>query len=428
MSPVTGIVAEFNPLHNGHRLMMEEARSRLGGAPCVVILSSNFTQRGEPALCDKWTRAKMALRCGADLVIELPFFFACAAAPDFSAAAVDLPARTRLATHIAFGMEDAAHDIEPILDTLLHEPAPYRQRMKEELKRGASYPKAAANALEFLLPGAGTFASFPNNLLALSYLLRIRKRGYPLLPLPLPRHGEEHGALTLSPHASAGALRAALRQGAGIGDGSPLIGTMPSFSLELLREAEEAGRLCRSAKKLWPMLQALLLRSTPDGLRPMDGMDEGMEHLLLEHWRNAMSLDDFVGRCVSARYTRGHIRRRLIHLLAGVDRETACALRSAGVPYARVLGFTARGRELLRAHRKDTALPFVTRLAAARGSLEQSLAGLEFRASALYELLLPRPSLHREERQRPVIGYPGDSQDANPAFAPFTLNGGLHAR
>ena len=82
-APIVGIVAEYNPLHNGHRLMLEAVRSRLGDIPCVVVLSSNFTQRWEPALCDKWTRAEMALQCGADLVLELPFLFSCAAAPDF---------------------------------------------------------------------------------------------------------------------------------------------------------------------------------------------------------------------------------------------------------------------------------------------------------------------------------------------------------
>ena len=403
MKPVIGIIAEYNPLHNGHRLMMEAARERLGDVPVVVALSSNFTQRGGPALCDKWTRAKMALQCGADLVLELPFFFSCAAAPDFSAGAVDILARTHLVTHIAFGMENPQEDITPIIDVLLNEPPKFKQCLNEQMKRGASYPKAAANALENIIPSSGTFTSFPNNLLAPSYLLHIKRRGYPLLPLPLSRVGAGHAEETLGPLTSAGAIRAALNGGASLKDGGPLAAAMPDTSLSLLREAEEAGRLCRSSEKLWPLLQTLFLRSTRHDLQQFDGMDEGIENLFLKRWREAEGVDDFVGCCVSTRYTQGHIRRRLIRLLMGVNRWTAQALRRAGVPYARVLGFTARGRELLRTRGRASELPLITRLAAAEGPIGKSAAQMEFRASALYELLLPCPDLHHEERALPVI-------------------------
>ncbi len=433
-APVIGIVAEYNPLHNGHRLMLEAARSRLGDVPCVVVLSSNFTQRGEPALCDKWTRAEMALQCGADLVLELPFLFSCAAAPDFSAGAVDLLARTHLATHIAFGMEDPETDIGPILNILLHEPPAFKQRLQEEMRRGASYPKAAALALESVIPGSEAFASSPNNLLGLSYLLRVRQKGYPLLPIPIPRVGAGHDEKALGPLASlrevtaprsdiadqanaalpsgvrklaclasAGAIRAALRQGSPLDDNSPLAATMPAFSLALLREAEKKGRLCSSPEKMWPLLQGLFLRSTPGELRRVDGMDEGIENLFLKRWRDATSLDDFVGRCVSARYTQGHIRRRLIRLLLGGEHWTAQAVRRTGVHYARVLGFSARGRELLKVRGRASDIPIITRLAAARGPTGKSAAQMEFRASALYELLLPQPDLRHEEQQRPVM-------------------------
>ncbi|MCR5347226.1 MAG: nucleotidyltransferase family protein [Fretibacterium sp.] len=397
------IIAEYNPLHNGHRLMMEAVRARLRDVPCVIVLSSNFTQRGEPALCDKWTRAKMALQCGADLVLELPFLFACSAAPDFSAGAVDLIARTNLATHIAFGMEDAAYNTEPILDILLHEPLSFKQRLQKELKHGASYPKAMSLALEDILPGSGAFASSPNNLLSLSYLLHIRKRNYPLIPLHFSRQGGSHAGLKLGPATSAGAIRAALNRGTSLDDDSPLTPVMPAFSLSLLRKARDEGRLCLSNPKLWPLLQAFFLRSTPEELRTVDGMDEGIENLFLKHWRGAGNLDDFVGRCVSARYTQSHIRRRLIRLLLGADRWTAQAVRCVGVPYARVLGFNGRGRELLKTRNLSSEFPVITRLSAARGPVGKLVAQMEFRVSALYELLLPYPNLHHEEQQRPVI-------------------------
>ncbi|MBQ9564631.1 MAG: nucleotidyltransferase family protein [Synergistaceae bacterium] len=401
-----GVIAEYNPLHNGHRLMMEAVREKLGDVPIVVALTSNFTQRGEPALCDKWTRARMALRCGADLVLELPFLFSCAAAPDFSAGAVDLLARTRLVTHLAFGMENPQEDVNPILNILLNEPPEFKRRLNEKLKRGASYPKAASLALEALIPGGGAFISSPNNLLALSYLLHIKRKSYPLIPLSLPRRGGSHAGLELGPLASAGAIRAALNEGARLESDGPLAETMPPCVLSLLREARDAGRLYMSYnaenKTLWPLLQAFFLRSAPEELRRIDGMDEGIENLFIRHWRDAESFSNFVGRCVSARYTQGHIRRRLIRLLLGIDRWTAQAVRRAGVPYARVLGFTERGRELMNARKHDSELPLITRLSSAKGPIGKRAAQMEFRAADLYELLVPCPDLQHEERQRPV--------------------------
>ena len=125
-NPVVGIVAEYNPFHNGHLHQMTAVRHRLHGAAFVVVLSSNFTQRGLPGIADKWSRAQMALCSGADLVLELPFLFACNAAQEFGVGAVDLLARTRIATHISFGMEDANHNTSPILDILIQEPASFK--------------------------------------------------------------------------------------------------------------------------------------------------------------------------------------------------------------------------------------------------------------------------------------------------------------
>ena len=401
-----GIVAEYNPLHNGHRLHLQAARMAASpcGAPCIVVLSSNFTQRGEPALVDKWTRARMALSCGADLAVELPFPFACAAAPDFSAGAVDLLARSGLATHLSFGMEDPGYDVAPILDILTREPPAFGQRLREELGRGLSWPRAMARALDDLLPGSAAFASRPNNLLALSYLLRIHKKGYPLSPLPVQRRGDGHEGKELGPLASAGALREALNAETSLGDDGPLAAAMPAASLALLREAQDDGRLCLPCREegLWPMLQALFLRSTPGELRRFDGVDEGIEGRLLREWRDASGLEDFIGRCASPRYTRSRLRRLAVRLLVGVDRWTAGALRRVGPPYVRVLGFSERGRALLRGRQGN--LPFITRLAAAGDPLGRIVAGMEFRASALYELLLPRPDLRREGRQRPERG------------------------
>ena len=396
--PVVGIVAEYNPFHNGHLHQMTAVRHRLHGAACVVVLSSNFTQRGEPGIADKWTRAQMALCGGADLVLELPFLFACNAAPEFGAGAVDILARTKLATHIAFGMEDAHYDTGPILDILIQEPASFKRVLREKLDKGISYPKAAGAALEKELPGYGAFLSGPNNSLALSYLLRIARRGYPLIPLPVQRAGAGYHDLAPGRFASAAAIRSALQ---GSPDFRRVEEAMPPSTRRILTETQRQGRLCSGAKNLWPLLQSLLLRSSPEDLRRCAGMEEGMEHLFLRRHSAAASYDDFVGSCVCARYTRSRIQRQIVRLLSGVHRWTAAAVSRSGVPYARVLGCNETGRRLLRQGAKTSEIPILTRLSAIRGPIGKLTAEAEFRASKLYELLLPEPDARYEERQRP---------------------------
>ena len=358
----TGIIAEFNPMHKGHAAIIAET-----GAS-VVVLSSNFVQRGSPAFIDKFTRARTALDAGADLVVELPFLFACSAGQDFARGAVQL--LSHFADTIAFGMEDPDFDAEAILRV---ETTPaYGETLRRELDRGASYPKAHALALDAVLPGAGAFITKPNNMLALSYM---RENVYGLKVIAVKRQ-------------SGFSSRAVREDLAGCSH------MLPEFS----RKAITEGRVSDESR-LWPLVQGVMLRSRPEDLRRVWGIDEGIEGLFLKHWRDADGLEDFIGRCVCARYTRAHIRRRLVYILLGLDRWEAMGAMRQGVPYARVLAFNAKGRELLR---RASGIPVITKLAQARGRAARYFADVEFRASHLYELTMNTPDFKRET-QKPVI-------------------------
>ncbi len=208
--PVIGIIAEYNPLHNGHALHLSEVKKILPDAPVVVVLSSNFTQRGIPSIVDKWTRSEMALASGADLVLELPFVFACDASPGFSTGAVGVLSKTNFITHLSFGAEDAKYNTEPILNILMQEPDSFKSVLKQYLSEGQSYPKALAGALEHEYPGCLSFVSSPNNSLGLSYLLQAKKQAFNIVPLPVTRMGGGYHELTRGVLASATAIRASL--------------------------------------------------------------------------------------------------------------------------------------------------------------------------------------------------------------------------
>ena len=278
-SHITGIIAEFNPLHKGHEILIK-SQKKFGA--CVIVLSSNFTQRGSPSLIDKFSRAEMAVKAGADLVIEIPFIFACSAAQDFSRGAVGLLARMNFINRISFGMENPEFNFFPLID--INENENYKKFLHEELNRGASFSKAHSIAAEKVLPGSFEFLSKPNNLLGLSYISEIKKNKYELEINFIKREGNFRSK----------EIRENFEEN---------IFMLPDFSREILLNS----KIC-DENKLWPLLQSIFIRTSSDELKKIYGIDEGIENLFLKHWKKAENLDDFIGRCVCARYTRAHIR------------------------------------------------------------------------------------------------------------------------
>ena len=376
MKIITAVIAEFNPLHKGHHELLKTINDE-----CVVILSSNFTQRGSPALTDKFIRADMAMNAGADLVIELPFLFACSAGQDFARGAVDVIAKSGLAEGITFGMEDINFPFESLADEIKCKPESYNDGLRFEIQKGASFSKANALALEHIMPGAYEFISKPNNMLALSYTLEIKRHNHNLKILPVKRKGDFRSKLIRD-------------------DIDANLEMMPEFSRDIMLSARHKGRIADESK-LWPMLETILIRSRRDDLKNIYGIDEGIEGLFLKNWRASDGLDDFIGRCVCARYTRAHIRRRLVYMLLGLNRYDVIGAIREGVPYARVLAFNQRGRKILR--ECSSKIPVITRLSEAKTRTGKFFADVEFKASSLYELLTDRPDMHNETRT--VMNY-----------------------
>ena len=289
-TPVIGVIAEYDPFHNGHALLPAKAKKALGpgggSVPVVVTLSSSFTQRGLPVLADKMARAKMALASGANLVLELPFVHACNSGPEFARGAIGILAATRLVTHLAFGAEDASAFSGPLLEKLLNiliqEPLSFKLNLRDNLALGCSYPKALAIALESECPGSSFLVSSPNNALAISYLAEIKRKGYRIVPIPAQREGGGYNDEAAGPLASATAIRKALSEAGEEGNWPEWINdAVPPSVMSILKEERINGRLCLGTGKLWDLLRGLLVRSTPEALRACDGMEEGMENLFL---------------------------------------------------------------------------------------------------------------------------------------------------
>ena len=369
----TGIIAEFNPLHKGHEFLIRFAKALPDSEGLVVILSSNFTQRGSPSIVNKFSRSWFTIKAGADLVIELPFVYACSAGENFADGAVEILGRLGLVSRLVFGMEDSDFDVQGLSEAVMSEE--FCESLRQEMKSGESYSKAYAISAEKFFAGGLDFLSKPNNTLALSYVLSIKRKGFEIEAVPMKRQGS----------VSSKKIRANLNESAEF---------LPDYSRQAL-----INERISDESKLWPLLQCVLNRSKPEDLRKIYGVDEGIEGLLLKHWRASSGLDDFIGRCVCARYTRAHIRRLIVYILLGLERTGTLEALKNGVPYARVLAFNEKGREILRLCRKTSDIPVITSLKFAKTQTGKFFAETELKASSLYEMTMKNPDMRRENNK-----------------------------
>ena len=216
-------------------------------------------------------------------------------------------------------------------------------------------------------------------MLAVSYMAGIKRYGYEISPVPFKR--------------LEGVTSRAIRENMSVSTH-----LMPEYSRAVLEICGREGRIS-DAEKLWPILQGVFIRSKAEDLREFYGIDEGIEGLFLKQWRKSSGLEDFIGRCVCARYTRSHIRRRLIYILLGLRRDDAVRYVKCEVPYARLLAFTEKGREILRMCRKVSHIPIITRLKDAESVTGKFFAETEQKVSQLYELTMNSPDMTRESHK-----------------------------
>ncbi len=355
---VVGIIAEYNPLHNGHIYHLERAKALSDADFCVVVLSGNFVQRGEAACTDKFSRATWALRAGADLVLELPSVYAVAPAERFATGAVRTLNATGVVTDLAFGCE--APDLRTlyqISDIIATEPPALQEAIKKHLSLGKSYPRARFDALsEYGIPKSMLAAiAQPNNILAVEYLGAIRQYAKGIEPLPIERIGTGyHSEEIVGEFASATAIRKAIIEGR-----NEILSTMPSFV---------GGPLLYDDQFIIPqealsdvMLYAIRRMNTAE-LAALPDVAEGFENVLYRAVREARSLTEFYEKIKTKRYTLARCKRIVASALLGITSDQVRKLaQSREGSYLKVLGFRRQARTLISEIAKRKTAPLFLR-------------------------------------------------------------------
>lgn len=393
----TGIVVEYNPFHNGHLHHVEQAKLQSGADIVIAVMSGQFLQRGEPAFADKWKRTEMALACGVDLVIELPYVYATAQAADFAKGAISLLDAISCSS-FCFGSEQG--DIAPFLQTqrlLAREHSRYEQLIHQAVQTGISYPKALNTAYSTLKGDQEGYVQLdkPNNILGFHYIETAAAIRSSMEPLTIQRIAAGyHDPIQQGSHiASATGIRKAFFEETSI---EAVSSFMPDTSLTALTSFFDEHQTFGSWPQFYPLLRYTILKERPANLKRFAEVTEGIEHLIYEAAKKETDFEAFIERVKSKRFTRTRIQRMLTHIYTGFTWEQ---LRSFETPtYLRLLGMTENGRHYLHAQKKNIKLPVISRAA----DLTDPMGQLDIHASTMYLLGLGASELKKEFTTPPL--------------------------
>ncbi len=347
MGKVLGIIAEYNPFHNGHLYHLEQSKKMTSSNYTVAIMSGNFTQRGSTSLIDKWSKAEMAIENGIDLVIELPVLYATSSAENFAEGAIKILDSLKVVDYISFGAETSDIEIlDKFADVLYNEPREYKTLLSHELKKGVSFPKARESALMMYLNNIRKYAnvlSSPNNILGIEYLKALKKFKSNLQPISISRFEVGYNDLDFSGNiASSTAIRNMIKNNGF----NALRGLMPDSSYSNLIKNLKLGHVVPDISVFEKQIIYILRKMTTQEISELPDVSEGLESSIKNTANCCNTLSEFFNIIKSKRYTSTRIQRILLYALLGITKKDM-SLSKKVQPYIRVLGLNKRGKFLI---------------------------------------------------------------------------------
>ena len=407
-----GIIAEYNPFHNGHAYQMKKAKEITGADYCIVVMSGNFVQRGIPALMDKWLRTKAALSHGADLVLELPAYYAVSSAEYFASGAVALLDRLGVADTICFGSECGDIEVLSTFSNALSDETPeFKKALKEQMKQGASYPRARNHALLATAPHLADLLPIlqtPNNILGIEYIKAIKKRGSRIQPYTVARVDSEcHASSPETSYSTALAIRESIRQKEEI---RFIRNQIPPLAYDIMEEAY-LHTFPIMPDDLSLLLPYKILSEQDRGFDSYLDIDTAFSDRLINMLPSYTDYSSFCGQLKTKNMTYTRVSRNLLHILLDIyQADIDSFIKEDYVYYARLLGFKKEAEALLGAIKEHSDIPLISKLADAGKLIDREnghkMLSADIRASHIYSLLMQQKfggPLQNEYKRQIVI-------------------------
>lgn len=370
---IIGIIAEYNPFHNGHIYHLNKIKKLYPNSLIILVLNGYFLQRGEISLLSKEDKTKIALKFNIDIVLELPAIFGTQAADIFAEKAIAILNHLQV-NEIIFGSE--SNDLEMLLKIAKKQLNPeFNNNLKRLLKTGINYPTALSKALNLK-----EIIKEPNDLLAISYAKAILKNNYPITLHPIKRTNNYHDLKSTKKIVSASNIRNKLKNNENIKN------YVPKEVYPLLKNINE--------ELLWNLIKYKIM--TENDLSKYLTVDEGIEKRLKKMLIKSSNLDEYINNIKTKRYTYNKIKRMLFHILIGLTKSIN---DSENLEYIRILGFNKKGQKYLNSIKKEIKIVL-------KPNFTSKTYELELRASYLYDMFTNANTFSFEKTNKPITFLP----------------------
>ena len=389
-----GIVAEFNPFHNGHKYLVDSLKKD-GYSPVTAVMSGNFVQRGEPAILDVNLRTKMALKCGVDLVLSLPLPYCISTAEKFALSGVTVLDSLKTLDMVAFGSESNSPELLKACAKNL-KTLDFNVLVSKLIESGVSYPTAREQAVRELYGDTqAELLQHSNDILGVEYIKGLMSINSVLDVTTIKRTGAKHDSEEGTKN-----IRSASLIRTFIDDLNEVKNFVPKDSFEVLKTATENGKVI-DYKKYEMSLLFKLRTLTPEDFKNLPDVSEGLEYRIYDAVRNSNSYYELLEKIKTKRYTLSRIRRILLFAYLDITKEVF----EIPVPYIRVLGFNEKGASLLKQCKEKSTLPIITRPADLKNLSDDAkrIYELECKARDLYSLCLKNPDVCGKEMTEKII-------------------------
>ena len=371
---ISSLICEYNPFHNGHKYMIEKMHEN-GSDIIIACMSGNFTQRGDFAVFDKYSRTRTALENGIDLVIELPVTYACATAEKFAFGGVYTLNSVGCTDDIYFGSE--CGNIDSLKETadILQSPE-LSDKIKYHLSLGQTFAKARENAVAEISEISADILKSPNNILGIEYIKALNKLNSPISPKTIQRIGSEHDStITTQNFASASLIRQMIYE-----NNTDYFNYIPQKNIPEIHQLS----------KLETVFLYKLRTMSIEDFSNLPDISEGLENRLYSAVKNACSIEEILQTVKTKRYTLARLRRILLHAFLNISRKDCDILPQ----YIKILGFSKNGKKILRIMRNTATIPVIMRYSDVKklSPTAQYLYEIENRCDDIYALSSETPS------------------------------------